>query len=69
MIGLIGKLCDKYWECMMFRGKLLSGIKIRYVDNWTCVRVRGGESERFRIVGRDRGVAYPLGCSMYIWMD
>ena len=34
-------------------GKLLSGIKSMYVDNLACVRVKGGESECFRI---DSGV-------------
>ena len=31
-------------------GKLLSGIKCMYVDSSACVRVKGGESEQFRIV-------------------
>ena len=35
------------------RGKLLSGIKSTYVDNLACVRVKGDESEKFRI---DNGV-------------
>ena len=30
-------------------GKLLSVIKSMYVDSSACVRVRGGESDRFRI--------------------
>ena len=30
-------------------GKLLSGIKSMYVDNLACVRVKGNESEWFRI--------------------
>ena len=34
-------------------GKLLSGIKSMYVDSSACVRVKGGESQRFRI---DSGV-------------
>ena len=34
-------------------GKLLSGIKSIYVDSSACVRVKGGESEWFRI---DSGV-------------
>ena len=32
-------------------GKLLSGIKSTYVDNLACVRVKGDESEWFKIVG------------------
>ena len=31
--------------------KLLSGIKNMYVTNLACIRVKGDESERFRIVG------------------
>ena len=42
---------------MMWGGKLLSGIKSLYVDSLTCVRVKGGESERFRI---DRVYHVPL---------
>ena len=30
-------------------GKLLREIKNMYVDSSACVRVKGGESERFRI--------------------
>ena len=30
-------------------GKLLNGIKIMYVNSQACVRVKGGESECFRI--------------------
>ena len=32
-------------------GKLLGGIKSMYVDSLVCVRVKGGESKQFRIVG------------------
>ena len=31
------------------RGKLMGWIKSMYVDSLTCVRVKGGEIERFRI--------------------
>ena len=31
-------------------GKLLNGIKNMYIDYSACVRVKGGESEWFRIV-------------------
>ena len=43
------------------RGKLLSGIKSMHVDNSACVRVKGGESERFRV---DSGVRQ--GCIMFL---
>ena len=33
----------------------MSGIKIMYVDSSACVRVKGGESEEFRI---DSGVRH-----------
>ena len=50
-------------------GKLLGGIKNMYVDSSACFRVKGGESERFRI---DSGVRQ--GCIMFprlfnIYMD
>ena len=45
------------------RGKLLNGIKSMYVDNSTCVRVKGGEREQFRI---DNGVRQ--GCIMSPWL-
>ena len=44
-------------------GKLLSGIKSTYVDSLACVRVKGGESERFRI---DSGVGQ--SCIMSPWL-
>ena len=44
-------------------GKLLSGIKNIYVDSSAYVRVKGGESERFRI---DSGVKQ--GCIMPPWL-
>ena len=33
------------------RNKLLSGIKNMYVDSLACVRLKGDESKRFKIVG------------------
>ena len=41
-------------QCQVLRmydvgGKLLNGIKSMYVNSLTCVRVKGGESEYFRI--------------------
>ena len=44
-------------------GKLLSGIKSIYVDSSTYVRVKGDESERFRIDSWVR-----LGCIMSSWL-
>ena len=44
-------------------GKLFSGIKSMYADSSACVRVKGGESERFRI---DSGVRQ--GCIMSPWL-
>ena len=43
-------------------GKLLGGIKNMYVDSSACVRVKGGESEQFRI---DSGVRQE--CIMSHW--
>ena len=31
-------------------GKRLNGMKSMYIDSSACVRVKGGESDRFRIV-------------------
>ena len=47
----------------MFGGKLLGGIKSMYVDSLACVRVKGDESERFRI---DSGVRQR--CTMSPWL-
>ena len=41
-------------------GKFLGGIKSVYIDSSTCVRVKGGESERFRI-----DIWVRQGCIMY----
>ena len=48
-------------------GKLLNGIKGIYFNSLACVRVKGGESECFKINGGVRqGVSCPLGSSMYV---
>ena len=44
-------------------GKLLSGIKNMYVDSSACVRIKGGESEQFRIYSGVR-----QGCIMSPWL-
>ena len=41
-------------------GKLLNGIKSMYVNSLACVRVKGGESECFRINSDMRGVYHVL---------
>ena len=41
----------------------MSGIKSMYVDSSSCVRVKGSESNRFRI---DSGVRQ--GCTMSPWL-
>ena len=53
---------------MMWGRKPLSGIKSMCVDSSASVRVKGDETERFRI---DSGVRQGCihGCSMYIWME
>ena len=43
--------------------QVLSGMKSMYVDSSACVRVKGGESERFRI---ESGVRQ--GCIMSLWL-
>ena len=54
-------------------GKLLSGIKSMYVDSSACIRVKGGESEQFRIdsgvrQGSIMSVSLAVQC-IYIWID
>ena len=44
-------------------GKLLNGIKSMYVDSLGCFRVKGGESEWFRIDSVVR-----QGCIMSPWL-
>ena len=44
-------------------GKLFSGIMSMYVDSSSCVRIKGGESEQFRI---DSGVRQ--ACIMSPWL-
>ena len=44
-------------------GKLLNGIKSMYVNSLPCVRVKGGESQCFKI---DSGVRQ--GCIMSPWL-
>ena len=43
--------------------KLLGGIKSIYADSLACVRVKGGESEQFRIDNRVR-----QGCIISSWL-
>ena len=50
-------------------GVNLGGIKSMYVDILACVRVKGVESEWFRIVERNRVASYVSGFSMYIWVQ
>ena len=44
-------------------GKLMSGIKNMYVDSLACVRIKGGESEWFKI-----GNGVRQGCIMSPWL-
>ena len=45
-------------------GKLLSAIKSMYANSSVCVKVKGGESERFKIKS---GVT--LSCIMSPWLS
>ena len=47
-------------------GKLLSGIKSMYVESSDCVRVKGGESDKFR---KDRRVRRVYHVSSAVYMD
>ena len=44
----------------MWGDKILSGINSIYVNSLACVRIKGGESGPFRIVGLDRSVSLLL---------
>ena len=57
---------EALWQVMRMYdvgGKLLNGIKSMYVDSSACVRVKGGESEQFRIYSGVR-----QGCIMSHWL-
>ena len=41
-------------------GKLLSGIKSVYVDSLTCIKVKGGDIEQFRIYSGVRKGVYHI---------
>ena len=66
MIESIGKQYYKYSECMMWVAKCIKSV---YVKSLACVRVKGYESECFRI---DSGVkqmrSISIGSLMYIRM-
>ena len=53
------------------RGKLLSGITSMHIDSSACVRVKGGESERFKIDSgvRQGCIISPWMFNIYIYMD
>ena len=65
---------EALWEVLRMydvEGKLLSGIKSMYVDSSASVRVKGGESEQFKIDSRVRRVYHvslPVQC-IYGWSD
>ena len=57
---------EALWQVLrMYKvvGKLLSGIKSMYIDSSGCMRVKGGESDQFRI---DSGVRQ--WCIMSPWL-
>ena len=68
--GLNGEALWQVLRMFDVGGKLLSGIKSMYIDSSACVRVKGGESDWFRVdIGVRQGcilISCPLGCSMYI---
>ena len=63
---------EALWQILRMHdvgGKLLNGIKSMYFNNKSCVRVRGSESECFRI---DSGVRQRFIMSpwfFYVYMD
>ena len=61
---------ETLWQVlkMYVGGKLLSGVKGMYVDSLACVRVKGGESEWFRIdIGMREWCIMSSRFFMYIW--
>ena len=45
---------EAMWQVLRMydvEAKLLSGINCMYVDSLVCVRLKGGENKRFKIVG------------------
>ena len=50
-------------------GKLLSGIKSVYPDSLACVRVKGGENNRFRIDSGVRQRCIMSPCLFNVYMD
>ena len=67
---------DALWQVLRMydeggRGKLWSGIKSMYVDGSAYVRVKGGESDQFRIDSWVRQVCIisPWLFNIYIWME
>ena len=49
--------------------KLLSEITSMYVDSLACVRIKGGESEQFRIDGVVRQGCVMSPCLFNVYMD
>ena len=57
---------EAFWQVLRIYdkgAKLLSGIKSMYVDSSACVRVKRGESERFKMDSGGR-----QGCIMSPWL-
>ena len=57
---------EDLWQVLRMydvEGKLLSGFRSMHVDSSACIKVKGGESERFRI---DTGVRQ--GCIISPWL-
>ena len=54
---------------MMGGGKRLSGIKSMYVDSSDYVRIKGGESERFRTYRGVRQGCIMSPCLSNVYMD
>ena len=47
----------------LYKGKLLNSIKSMYINSLACIRVKGGESEYFRV---DNGVRRE--CIISLWL-
>ena len=76
VVDWIWKLCNMAFEngavledwrsaviIPLYKGKLLNSIKSMYINSLACIRVKGGESEYFRV---DNGVRRE--CIISLWL-
>ena len=67
-MGLIGKLCGVL-RLYGVEGKLVIGIKNMYLDSSACIKVKGFESDWFRIDSWVRQGCVMSNCLFNVYMD